>query len=91
MSWRTVALCCNESQILSRPILEEGKDKVKFATEALTDLRKRQMKMELVQDSEFEANVHGMKVLQGITETEAQMEGLSAYMKTVKRWCSKTG
>ena len=46
MSWRTVALCCNQSQILSRPILEEGKDKVKFATEALTDLRKRQMKME---------------------------------------------
>jgi len=33
--------------------LKEVKDKVKFATEALTDLRERPMKMELVQDSEF--------------------------------------
>ena len=85
--------CC--SLLQSKPNfeqtnLQEVKDKVKFATEALTDLRERQMEMELVQDSEFDANVHSMKVLQGITETEAQMEGLSTYMKKVKRWCSKT-
>ena len=70
--------------------LEEVKHKVKMATDALTDLRERQMKMELVQDNEFDANAHRLKVLEGITETEAQMEGLSTYMKKVKRWCSKT-
>ncbi len=48
------------------------------------------MKMELVDEGEFDVNVHPMKVLQGITETEAQMERLSTYMKKVKRWCSKT-
>ena len=85
--------CC--SLLQSKPnfeqsSLEEVKDKVKMATEALTDLRERQMKMELVEATEFEVNVHPMKVLQGTTETEAQMEGLSAYMKKVKRWCSKT-
>ena len=85
--------CC--SLLQSKPnfeqnSLEEVKEKVKFATEALTALRERQMKMELVEASEFDVNVHSMKVLQGITETEAQMEGLSAYMKKVKRWCSKT-
>ena len=70
--------------------LEEVKHKVKMATEALSDLRERQMKMELVQENEFDANVHKLKCLEGITETEAQMEGLSTYMKKVKRWCSKT-
>ena len=85
--------CC--SLLQSKPkfdmsSLEEVKDKVKMATEALTDLRERQMKMELVEATEFDVNVHPMKVLQGTTETEAQMEGLSAYMKKVKRWCSKT-
>ena len=78
--------CC--SLLQSKPCfdntnLEEVKEKVRMATEALTDLRERQMKMELVQEGEFEANVHPLKVLQGITE------GLSAYMKKVKRWCSK--
>ena len=85
--------CC--SLLQSKPNFEQSSlqeviDKVKFATEALGELRERQMKMELVEASEFDVNVHSMKVLQGITETEAQMEGLSAYMKKVKRWCSKT-
>ena len=84
--------CC--SLLQSKPCfdntnLEEVKEKVKMATEALTDLRERQMKMELVQEGEFEVNVHPLKVLQGTTETETQMEGLSAYVKKVKRWCSK--
>ena len=89
MSWRTVTLCWKKTNF-EQTNLEEVKHKVKMATEALSDLRERQMKMELVQENEFDANVHKLKCLEGITETEAQMEGLSTYMKKVKRWCSKT-